>query len=300
MIYAGIGSRETPIVVQQMMTSVAQYLSSKGWTLSSGGAGAADSAFESGAGRRTQIWLPWKGLNGNPSELYYPSPEAMKLASSIHPAWGRCSEGARKLHARNMHQVLGADLNTPVQFVICWTKDGQDTGGTGQAIRLAWSRGIKVINMFHKGWEEELEKQIKRLKVVHIKSPITPGWDRLYCGRTGKGEVGTYGNPFAENVTDENRDEVCDKFEVYMRSVIESRGEGSESSMMLYQGLRSLYKRIKAGERIELACFCAPKRCHCESIKNFIEEKIFDRNENSELKTDKNKVNSTSIEEGGR
>ena len=112
MIYAGIGSRETPIEVQQMMTSVARYLPSKGWTLSSGGAGAADSAFESGAGRRTQIWLPWKGFNGNPSELYYPSQKAFELASSIHPAWGRCSEGARKLHARNMYQVLGADLNT--------------------------------------------------------------------------------------------------------------------------------------------------------------------------------------------
>jgi Domain of unknown function (DUF4326) len=154
--------------------------------------------------------------------------------------------------------------------------------------------------MFNVGWENEMSEQVKRLKVVHIKSHVTPGWDRLYCGRPGKGEVGTFGNPFAANVDHSNRDEVCDKFEVYMRSVIESKGEGSESSMMLYQGLRSLYKRIKAGERIELACFCAPKRCHCESIKNFIEEKISLLNENPALKTDKNKVYSTSIEEGGQ
>ena len=281
MIYAGIGSRETPIAVQMVMTATARDLSSRGWTLSSGGAGAADTAFETGAGKRTQIWLPWKGFNSNQSQLYSPTPEAFKLASKIHPAWGRCSEGGKKLHARNMHQVLGADLQTPVQFVLCWTIDGKDTGGTGQAIRLAWSRGIKVINLFNVGWENELEEQVKRLKVVHIKSTITPGWDRLYCGRPGKGEVGTFGNPFAANVTDENRDEVCDKFEEYLRDVVAKKGSVcyggenmSDRGKLLYEGLRNLYKRMKAGERIELACFCAPKRCHCESIKSFIEEKL--------------------------
>ena len=45
------------------------------------------------------------------------------------------------------------DLNTPSEFVICWTPDGsegtttRETGGTGQAIRMAKKRGIKVMNL---------------------------------------------------------------------------------------------------------------------------------------------------------
>lgn len=271
MIYAGIGSRATPDAVQEDMTRVARHLSSRGWTLSSGAAGGADRAFETGA-RKTQIWLPWKGFNGHPSELCYPSAEAMQMASEIHPAWDRCSQGVKKLHARNMHQVLGTDLNTPVQFLLCWTPDGKDSGGTGQAIRLAQSRQVKVINLFNAGWEIELEEVIQRLKVVNISSPVREGWDRLYCGRPGKGETGVFGNPFWTG--DESlRDEACDKFEEHLQSVVKNKGEAL-GTWNLYQGLRDLYKRVKKGERIELACFCAPKRCHCESIKNFIEEQL--------------------------
>jgi O-acetyl-ADP-ribose deacetylase (regulator of RNase III) len=46
-----------------------------------------------------------------------------------------------------MGQVLGARLDTPARFVIAWTSDGQDTGGTGQAIRIADSLGIPVLNL---------------------------------------------------------------------------------------------------------------------------------------------------------
>ena len=57
--------------------------------------------------------------------------------------------------ARNVYQILGLDLNTPVDFVICWTPCGSQTdkqrsiktGGTGLAISLADSLGIKVYNL---------------------------------------------------------------------------------------------------------------------------------------------------------
>jgi hypothetical protein len=51
-----------------------------------------------------------------------------------------------------MHQILGDDLKTPVDFVLCWTPDGAETstsystGGTGQAIRLAIANSIPVFN----------------------------------------------------------------------------------------------------------------------------------------------------------
>ena len=71
----------------------------------------------------------------------------MKLASEFHPAWDYLSYGARKLHARNGYQVLGEDLKTPVDFVICWTPGGKEQGGTAQAIRIAKFNSIKVFNL---------------------------------------------------------------------------------------------------------------------------------------------------------
>jgi hypothetical protein len=44
--------------------------------------------------------------------------------------------------------VLGWDLSAPVDFIVCWTKDGKASGGTGQALRLAEDRGIVIENLF--------------------------------------------------------------------------------------------------------------------------------------------------------
>lgn len=69
------------------------------------------------------------------------------------------------LYAREANQNLGADLQNPVDFVLCYTRDGCEShetrsekmGGTGYAIELASRRGIPVINVRNKGWEEKLK-----------------------------------------------------------------------------------------------------------------------------------------------
>lgn len=48
------------------------------------------------------------------------------------------------MHARNMHQILGIDLKTPVDMVICWSPGH---GGTEQALRLARAYGIHIVNL---------------------------------------------------------------------------------------------------------------------------------------------------------
>lgn len=148
-VYAGIGSRETPQGVLETMRTIGSYLARRGWTLRSGGAEGADSAFEEGAraaGGECEIWVPWRGFNGHSSTLL-PSPQAFDLASAHHPAWARLSRGARALHARNGHQVLGEDLATPAAFVACWTKEGKGGGGTGQALRLAKAHAIPIFDL---------------------------------------------------------------------------------------------------------------------------------------------------------
>ncbi len=154
MTYAGIGSRKTPPDQLARMTEAAVRLARMGYTLRSGGAGGADTAFEQGAGAQKEIFLPWPGFNGRRSVFVEPTQEAMEVAACLHPAWNKLSPAVRKLMARNTHQILGADCRTPSDFVIAWTPDGAEseaergpaTGGTGQAIALASRWGIPVFN----------------------------------------------------------------------------------------------------------------------------------------------------------
>ena len=156
MIYAGIGSRETPPDICQWMQDFAEAMARQKVLLRSGGADGADLAFEQGARRiidaPMEIYLPWANFNDNPSRLYGVTPAALKLAQTVHTAWERLGSGAQKLHGRNTYQVLGKTLDKPVDFVICWTKDGcynektrqRGTGGTATAIVLAdrWQRPV--------------------------------------------------------------------------------------------------------------------------------------------------------------
>ncbi len=146
--YSGIGSRETPQNVLDRFVKLSRFLEHKNYVLRSGAADGADSYFESGVvkPKNKEIYLPWKGFNNSNSELHSICRKSAEMAAEIHPYWDNLKQGARKLQARNCYQVLGKDLETPSDFVCCWTDGGLTVGGTGQAIRLANKLGIRVFN----------------------------------------------------------------------------------------------------------------------------------------------------------
>lgn len=146
--YAGIGSRKTPDAILKTFAEIGTAFEELGFILRSGGALGADTAFESGLNleESKEIYLPWELFNQHPSDRWPATPEAHEIARHFHPAWERCNHVARAFHARNSHQVLGQNCNDPVNFVICWTFDGNGGGGTGQAIRIANHWNIPVID----------------------------------------------------------------------------------------------------------------------------------------------------------
>lgn len=149
--YTGIGSRETPPRVLMEMEAIAILLEKEGYTLRSGGAPGADEHFELCV-QNKEIFLPWERFNNNPSNLHNVTEEAVSFSLKFHPAPERLSPAAKKLMGRNAYQVMGRGLDTPSEFVICWTKDGKDSGGTGQAIRIARHYGIPVYNLKNETW----------------------------------------------------------------------------------------------------------------------------------------------------
>jgi hypothetical protein len=158
-IYAGIGSRETPEDVLEKMILIGHNLGYHGWRLRSGHAPGADKAFEVGCkmvGGDMEIYLPWDGFEGAKvdDEQYFSGfhsvvieIQATQVAAHFHPNWEACSQGARKMHTRNVQQVFGRDLKTPVDLVICWTKGGKRGGGTGQALRIAEHYKIPIFDL---------------------------------------------------------------------------------------------------------------------------------------------------------
>ena len=150
MLYTGIGSRETPHHILTLMTEIAKILDNIGYTLRSGGADGADTAFALGSSRH-EIYIPWKNFNKVVDGIYTGNvDEGMILASQLHPAWHRCSYGAKKLHSRNTFQILGPNpISNPIKtkFVVCYTQNAEIKGGTATAIKLAMQNNIPVFNL---------------------------------------------------------------------------------------------------------------------------------------------------------
>lgn len=169
--YAGIGSRDIPPNIKRIMHDIAESLSSEGYILRSGNATGSDQAFASGVKNDlAQIWLPWKEFEidfqkEHPNHEYRlvgdeccpgePDPEAWDSVKLFHPNYKKMKEGNSakyyqfmRFMSRNYRQVRGWG-EPDSRFVICWTHDGTDVGGTGQAIRIARHYCIPVFNLYN-------------------------------------------------------------------------------------------------------------------------------------------------------
>ena len=71
------------------------------------------------------------------------------------------------------------------------------------------------------------------------------------------------GNPF--HMRDESmRDEVCDKYKVYFYKRVKEAGAFRDYVAHIY--------RTALKQDVALGCWCAPKRCHAETIASFINQ----------------------------
>ena len=161
MIYAGIGSRKTPPEVITQMTEISNYLDGLGYKLQTGKTfndkeEGADEAFSKGASNK---------------ELFGPeqaNAQTIKIAKEIHPAPQNLKPGGLKLMARNTYQIFGSNLDTPVDFVLFYAKEGKGIrpdGGTGQAVEMARLKGIPTVNMADNNWRVKLQEVLNNKKL---------------------------------------------------------------------------------------------------------------------------------------
>ena len=85
---------------------------------------------------------------------------------------------------------------------------------------------------------------------------------RVYCGRGSP-----LGNPFVLG-KDGNRDQVCDKYAAWFKEQLQVSSYGGNDA---FADLLHLITRNARSGDVMLECFCAPRRCHCETIKAYVE-----------------------------
>lgn len=155
-IYAGVGARSAPQEILDRAKVAAFQFYCLGYKLRSGGADGCDKAFEEGHDKGER---KYKKVN---KEIYFARDgqrkDCLNIAKEVHPNWNACSDHAKLLHARNCLQILGKDLLTPVDFVLCWTENGESKGGTRTAIKIAEKFGIPVYNFGSSDCKEILLK----------------------------------------------------------------------------------------------------------------------------------------------
>lgn len=160
--YTGIGSRDISEEELDLLVSIAEKLAYTGWKLRSGGAEGADTAFEKGCAGgegQAEIFIPWKGFgtkieNAN-SKRYIPNDDKFQdarrllLTEEIIPWFDNMKQGAQKLHARNVYQVLGTDNTKSDLLVYCADddKNGIPKGGTRTAVLLAREAEVPTYNV---------------------------------------------------------------------------------------------------------------------------------------------------------
>ena len=74
------------------------------------------------------------------------------------------------------------------------------------------------------------------------------------------------GNPYYMQ-NESKRDEVCDKYTIYFK-------ERLLNSNVAIKELQRIWKLHKQYGKVRLFCWCAPKRCHAEVIREFLNRYI--------------------------
>lgn len=154
---ACIGSRDMDTKQVSWCRQIGALIATNGFELHSGNALGADQSFAAGANQEhpelVHLHLPWASYEVGAVQArnhvsVYPFGNMkfyMDIAEEAHPRWDLLKQAVRKLHTRNSSILVPNQVD--VDICIAWPSAKRGGGGTGQGMRIATSRGIKLINL---------------------------------------------------------------------------------------------------------------------------------------------------------
>lgn len=96
-----------------------------------------------------------------------------------------------------------------------------------------------------------------QIKVVRVTDPLA----------TNVGRPTPLGNPFPMR-KESQRDEVCNNYEQWFNDKL------SQQDPLVLNELRKLWVLGKQQGYLNLGCYCAPRRCHADTIAKFLKNYV--------------------------
>lgn len=202
--YAGVGSRDTPTDVLDVMRRLGKALCNIGYLGMSGEADGADFAFHEGARQSTRYddvgfgaFLPYNGMRTGRGVIYedisrgiYDASKfdnwerARQFAFEARGSFNGLGRGGVALHTRNAFQVLSPSLQDPVKRLICWAQPigtrGQVKGGTNTAVQIAHRYNIPVVNLLI---DDQMQNVLRFLSQVECDQNVDTGSQKGLASR---------------------------------------------------------------------------------------------------------------------
>lgn len=172
--YGGVGSRETPTGIIKEFERISYELSQLGLIPSTGCADGADASFRRGCAD-ARVYKCRDGFDGGIDPTRYDNyHKTYDIVKSVlgNSYFENASKFAELAHRRNCYQILGDDLNSPVEFVLLWAKPDSSNksvlGGTRMAYKLAKLHNIECFNFYFKDDIEKFNQYIDTCKLLGL------------------------------------------------------------------------------------------------------------------------------------
>jgi len=98
--------------------------------------------------------------------------------------------------------------------------------------------------------------------VVNVRNRQEKGEKRVYCGRPSP-----LGNPYAMR-NEKQRNRVCNLYDKHFAKLLKN------DDMVMGAEIERLLELHKEHGDVTLACYCAPKRCHVDTIAEHLNQMI--------------------------
>lgn len=172
--FTGVGSRETPNEICEIMKLIGKKLDERGWILRSGGAKpkrksnttfSADLSFE--ALVKNKYIYTVRNFDFSEPNYSFCRNEVISVLDKHLNLDNNYDKFCQTLLLRDINQVLGSPKTSTEKskFLICWTKsenyNDSSLGGTRIAVRCALKHGIKVYNLVNNSTLEMIKKRLE-------------------------------------------------------------------------------------------------------------------------------------------
>jgi len=122
---------------------------------------------------RVEMYLPWKSFNTTiNAKMPKPNEKAYHAAAYYHKAFKKLPNTVRAIISRDVHVLLGENVDNPIKLLLCYSPDGAEsikdidykkTGNISFSITIADTLDIPIFNLGNSGALSRMVEYIKSL-----------------------------------------------------------------------------------------------------------------------------------------